>query len=98
MKEEVKTEIKRPAAPPAQDGRPPMHRRRYEVRRKVCRLCVDKVEKISYKNIPVLKTFMMDSGKIISRRITGTCARHQRQVTRAIKRNRTIAALPYEMK
>jgi len=61
-------------------------------------MCADKVEKVSYKNAQLLKTFMMDSGKILSRRITGTCARHQRQITRAIKRNRNIAILPYEVK
>jgi len=76
----------------------PFHRRRPEPRRKVCRMCADKVEKVSYKNAQLLKTFMMDSGKILSRRITGTCARHQRQITRAIKRNRNIAILPYEVK
>ncbi len=89
-----------PSAPgfSAPDSRPPFHRRRPEARRKVCRLCADKVAKISYKNAQLLKTFMMDSGKILSRRITGTCARHQRQITTAIKRNRNIAALPYEVK
>jgi small subunit ribosomal protein S18 len=99
----------RPAAPSANpvssapgssapDSRPPFHRRRPEARRKVCRLCADKVARISYKNAQLLKTFMMDSGKILSRRITGTCAKHQRQITGAIKRNRNIATLPYEVK
>jgi len=98
--EEQNTEIKRaaPAASPApmqnsapnQDGRPPFHRRRFEVRKKVCRLCADKVDKITYKNVQVLKTFMMDSGKIIARRMSGACAKHQRQLATAIKRARIM--------
>lgn len=70
-------------------------RRRPDVRRKACRLCVDNVDHLDYKNSQYLRSFVMDSGKILSRRITGTCAQHQRQLSRAIKRNRNMAILPY---
>lgn len=79
---------------PRPEGRPPF-RRRPESRRKVCKLCADKVDKVNYKDAHLLKSFTMESGKMISRRITGACARHQRQITRAIKRNRNLAILPY---
>ena len=64
-------------------------------RRKVCRFCADKELEINYKDIRVLKYFLSERGKIIPRRITGTCAKHQRKLTTAIKRARTIALLPY---
>jgi|GEM_PF-4726016 len=96
---EEKFEAKKPAAPAttAPSGAPsrPMGRRKPEFRRKVCRLCVDHTDHIDYKNVQFLRTFTMDSGKILSRRITGTCAKHQRQIAAAIKRNRNLAALPY---
>jgi small subunit ribosomal protein S18 len=61
---------------------------------KPCRFCVDKI-KIDYKNDVLLRRFMTDRGKITPRRITGTCARHQRQLAAAIKRARSIALLPF---
>jgi small subunit ribosomal protein S18 len=61
---------------------------------KPCRFCMDKIS-IDYKNDVLLKRFVTDRGKITPRRITGTCARHQRQLGRAIKRARMIALLPY---
>lgn len=64
-------------------------------RRKVCNFCVDKVTSVDYKDIQKLRKFMSDRGKILPRRMTGTCARHQRQLTDAIKRARHIALLPY---
>ncbi|MBS4534412.1 30S ribosomal protein S18 [Clostridium sp. D2Q-14] len=64
-------------------------------RRKVCNFCVNNVEHIDYKDLNKLKKYVTERGKILPRRITGTCAAHQRQVTRAIKRARTIALLPY---
>lgn len=64
-------------------------------RRKVCNYCVDKVQLVDYKDIPRLRRFLTDRGKILPRRISGNCARHQRQLTRAIKRARHIALLPY---
>ncbi len=64
-------------------------------RRKYCRFCADKSLEISYKNPKTLKSFLTERGKIIPRRISGTCAKHQRLLTREIKRARTIALLPY---
>lgn len=64
-------------------------------RRKVCSFCVDKVQVIDYKDIARLRKYVSERGKILSRRTTGTCARHQRALTVAIKRARTIALLPY---
>ena len=64
-------------------------------RRKVCAFCVDKVEEIDYKDTARLRKFTSDRGKILPRRVTGTCARHQRELTTAIKRARHVALLPY---
>ena len=69
-----------------------MKRRRFG-RRKVCKFCVDKVGLIDYKDIRRLKGFVSERGKIMPRRISGSCARHQRQLTRAIRRARTVALL-----
>lgn len=65
-------------------------------RRKVCRFCVDRVETIDYKDVARLRSFMSERAKILPRRVTGTCARHQRELTVAIKRARQIALLPFE--
>jgi len=64
-------------------------------KRKFCRFCTDSEIKIEYKEPHVLKDYITDRGKIIPRRITGNCAKHQREVTVAIKRARTIALLPF---
>lgn len=64
-------------------------------RKKVCNFCVDKVEHIDYKDTAKLRRFTSERGKILPRRTTGTCAKHQRQLTLAIKRARHIALLPY---
>ncbi|MBI2865654.1 MAG: 30S ribosomal protein S18 [Chloroflexi bacterium] len=72
------------------DGKP-----RYAPRRKVCTFCVDKVKVIDYKDVARLRRFLSDRGKIEPRRKTGTCARHQRVLTIALKRARHIALLPY---
>jgi len=64
-------------------------------RRKVCSFCADSSLDIDYKNSSQLKYFVAERGKIIPRRISGTCAKHQRVLMRAIKRARTIALLPY---
>ena len=64
-------------------------------RRKVCAFCVDKIEHIDYKEPHKLRRFLSERGKIEPRRKTGTCARHQRKLTLAIKRARQIALLPY---
>ena len=65
------------------------------LRRKVCTFCVDKVEHIDYKDVAKLRRFITERGKILPRRISGNCAKHQRQVTVAIKRARNIALLPF---
>lgn len=64
-------------------------------RRKVCAFCVDKIEHIDYKDAAKLRRFITERGKILPRRISGNCAKHQRQVTIAIKRARNIALLPF---
>ncbi len=64
-------------------------------RRKVCAFCVDKVQRIDYKDTAKLHRYISERGKILPRRTTGTCAMHQRQLTVAIKRARQIALLPY---
>ena len=64
-------------------------------RRKVCRFCADKALKVDYKDQQALKYFLTERGKIIPRRISGNCAKHQRDVATAIKRARVLALLPY---
>jgi small subunit ribosomal protein S18 len=64
-------------------------------RKKVCQFCADKTEIIDYKDEFKLKKYVTDRGKILPKRITGTCAIHQREVTKAIKRARIVALLPY---
>ncbi len=63
--------------------------------RKVCQFCVDKMEYIDYKDVARLRRFMSERAKILPRRVTGTCARHQRDLTTAIKRARQIALVPF---
>ena len=64
-------------------------------RRKVCQFCVDKVDTIDYKDVAKLRKFVSERSKILPRRVTGTCAKHQRELTTAIKRARHLALLPY---
>ena len=63
--------------------------------RKVCQFCVDKVEYIDYKDVARLRRYMSERAKILPRRVTGTCARHQRALTVAIKRARQVALVPF---
>ena len=79
------------------DERPERDNRRggRKGRRKVCGFCVDKVENIDYKDIARLRRFLSERAKILPRRVTGTCANHQRDLTVAIKRARHLALLPY---
>ena len=63
--------------------------------RKVCQFCVDKIEYIDYKDVARLRRYMSERAKILPRRVTGTCARHQRDLTTAIKRARQIALVPF---
>lgn len=74
----------------ARDGR-----RGRRGRRRVCSFCVDKVEHVDYKEAGRLRRYLSERGKILPRRINGNCARHQRQLTVAIKRARQVALLPY---
>jgi small subunit ribosomal protein S18 len=64
-------------------------------RRRVCSFCVDKVEHVDYKDTARLRRYISERGKIMPRRISGNCAKHQRQVTVAIKRARHVALLPF---
>ena len=72
-----------------------MSQNRARKRKKVCVFCVDKVAGIDYKDVAKLRRMMSERAKILPRRMTGTCAGHQRQLTIAIKRARHIALLPY---
>lgn len=75
------------------DAKGPMKMRR--AKKKICGFCVDKVTDIDYKEIAKLKKYVSERGKILPRRISGNCAKHQRQMTNAVKRARHIALLPY---
>ena len=63
--------------------------------RKVCNFCVDGIAYIDYKEVPRLRRFISERGKMLPRRVTGACARHQRRLTLAIKRARLMALIPY---
>ena len=75
--------VKRPA------GKKPMSRK------KVCSFCVDKIDTCDYKEVTKLRKFITEKGKILPRRMSGVCAKHQRIVTEAVKRAREMALLPY---
>ncbi len=70
-------------------GKPRMRKKRK------CMFCANKVTYIDYKDLKVLKKYMSDKGKILPKRVTGTCAKHQRMLSKAIKRARQMALLPY---
>jgi small subunit ribosomal protein S18 len=76
-------------------SRPFKRKKRFFHRRKVCRFCADKNITIDYKDPRALKYFTTERGKIVPRRISGTCAKHQRSLTQAIKQARAIALLPF---
>ena len=65
------------------------------MKRKVCQFCVEKATSIDYKDVPKLRKYLSERSKILPRRITGTCAKHQRQLTTAIKKARHIALVPF---
>ncbi|MFC2169366.1 30S ribosomal protein S18 [Acidobacteriota bacterium] len=71
------------------------YRKYFPPKRKVCRFCERNVKNIEYKNVDILKKHVPDRGKIIPRRVTGICAFHQRKLSRAIKRARLLALIPY---
>ena len=101
---EAATEVVAEAAP-AQEAAPaenrparperPDYRNNRRPRKKVCQFCADKVESIDYKDAAKLRRFVSERGKIMPRRMTGTCAKHQRELATAIKRARVMALLPY---
>lgn len=72
-----------------------MAERKFFQRKRACRFCVEKTQAIDYKDSSLLRGFLTERGKIIPRRISGNCARHQRQVTVSIHRSRNIALLPF---
>ncbi len=98
--EAVKTENKeqkapaRSAAKPAEQSRP-ARRPRYPRKRKFCKFCADKSMRIDHKNPDLLKQFITERYKILPARVTGTCAKHQRALTTAVKRARILALLPF---
>lgn len=65
-------------------------------RRKVCQFCVEKAQEIDYKDVAKLQKFVTERGKILPRRVSGCCAKHQRQLTTAIKQARCVALMPYD--
>ncbi len=73
----------------------PLRREKGKKKRRVCAFCVDKIAEVDYKEVPRLRRFITERGKILPRRISGNCAIHQRQLTVAIKRARQLALLPY---
>jgi small subunit ribosomal protein S18 len=78
------------SAPPGAPGR-----KQYFRRRKVCKFCEEKIDAIDYKEVKLIAQFISERGKILPRRLTGTCSPHQRLLTVAIKRARNIALLPF---
>jgi len=82
---------------PRNDASDGEHRgRRPIARRKVCQFCLDKVEHIDYKDVAKIRRFISENGKIVSRRQTGTCAKHQRELATAIKRARYMGLIYYK--
>ncbi|NQT80547.1 MAG: 30S ribosomal protein S18 [Candidatus Aminicenantes bacterium] len=70
-------------------------RKHFPPRKKFCRFCQKNIKEVDYKNVDILKKYVLERGKISPRRITGTCAFHQRRLSTAIKRARLLALLPY---
>jgi small subunit ribosomal protein S18 len=85
-----------PAERPARrEGGAPSGRKQYFRRRKVCKFCTEKIDVIDFKDVRLIGQFVAERGKILPRRLTGTCSVHQRALTVAIKRARNIALLPF---
>jgi small subunit ribosomal protein S18 len=76
-------------------GGPRRGKRQFFRKKKVCRFCVEKIDFIDYQRVEMLQPFLQDRGKVLPRRMTGTCSRHQRWLGVAIKRARNIALLPF---
>jgi small subunit ribosomal protein S18 len=84
---------RRPPRPGGREGGP--GGRKFFRRKKVCKFCVEKIDAINYKDVPLLRQFVAESGKIVPRRLTGVCTPHQRRLSSAIKQARNIALLPF---
>jgi len=84
-----------PGGPGGGPGGPRRGKRQYFRKKKVCRFCVERIDLIDYKKVELLQPFVQDRGKIMPRRMTGTCSKHQRWLGVAIKRARNIALLPF---
>ena len=107
MAEEQRSQGGPPSGPPRREGGPGRQggqggpggprkgKRQFFRKKKVCRFCVDRVDFIDFKKVEMLQPFVQDRGKILPRRMTGTCSRHQRWLGEAIKRARNIALLPF---
>ena len=80
---------------PKREGSAPGGRKQYFRRRKVCKFCDEKIDVIDYKDVKLVGQFVSERGKVLPRRLTGTCSPHQRLLTVAIKRARNIALLPF---
>ena len=88
--------VPREGRPSGPGGGPPRRgKRQYFRKKKVCRFCVEKVDFIDYKKVEMLQPFVQERGKILPRRMTGTCSKHQRWLGLAVKRARNIALLPF---
>jgi len=101
MAEEQRSQGGPPSGAPRREGGhggpggPRKGKRQFFRKKKVCRFCVDRVDFIDFKKVEMLQPFVQDRGKILPRRMTGTCSRHQRWLGEAIKRARNIALLPF---
>ncbi len=95
----METREKKDSKSPRSEGRggpgAPFNARFRRPRRKSCRFCMEKIVAIDYKDVNRLRSFVSERGKIVPSRMTGTCASHQRELTKAIKRARNIALLPF---
>ncbi len=80
---------------PRREGAPSGPRKQYFRRRKVCKFCTEKIDLIDYKDVSLIGQFVSDRGRILPRRLTGTCSPHQRSLSTAIQRARNIALLPF---
>lgn len=81
--------------PSRREGGGPGGRKQYFRRRKVCKFCTEKIDVIDFKDVKLVGQFVSERGKILPRRLTGTCSKHQRALSLAIKRARNIALLPF---
>lgn len=85
----------RPGPRGSREGKAPGRKKFFVRRRKVCKFCAEKLEYVDWKDVKLMQSFVPERGKILPRRISGTCALHQRKLQTAIKRARAIALLPY---